>query len=266
MPEKIKSVPDFREIFYQKLDLVTPFSKEEGGYEANFYDLDQIGVFCMKRKAPVLMFCLGEYGKTDRRLMKKYGKHIEPIDFNNWDIWLKDPKSIENHRYPHWEVEEDLIDFLREHHLLRALQRSAFIIQDDRDKLFLWADGVMANSFDSETKTKNYFFHKGWINLFQNYGLEKFLGRVDKTSTTVSVEGYELTRYDFETVVFFDSEKIDLISKEREERYCFYTALDYKMTNSQYLRFRCLVDSAKEALMPTNFKKVAQNIIELDKS
>lgn len=103
-----------------------------------------------------------------------------------------------------------------------------------------------------------------WVNLLRCYSLEKVLGEFKK-NLKVEVDGHEYLRTNYTVGILLDQNRINLIRQERENRHLFYTALDYQMTITQYLRFRSLIDCAREAGLSTNIEEIAQEVIEFDK-
>lgn len=237
MPETNKNIPDFREIFYKTLEETPPFVRTL----AKEYSFSEIGITQINKLIPTLIF-------TSMDLLTE----TESVDLSDLNLWLLNPYGTPNEPYPHLLMDDELKAFLKNYNKLPIHMFRGNIIQDDFGKIYLWpirgTEKLVTDNLNAGINSKDdLFFQKRWVTLIEKYGIEKIISSRE------------------EGKVILERNLINLIDQKTEDEYLFSFARKYEMTYFQYLRFRCLVDSAKETLVSTNFEKVAKEIIEFDK-
>lgn len=239
MSEIQKDIPDFREIFYRTLEITPPFARTL----AKEYSFREIGITQINKLIPALIF-------TSKDVLTDF------FDISDLNLWLINPNGTASEPYPHLLMDDELEEVLKNYNR-RAISRfRGTIIQDDFGKIYFWpktetlAQVVITESnADIDSDDDLSLSHKKrWIKLIEKYALEKI----------ISPKG--------NGEIILERHLIDLIDRKTEDEYLFNFARKYGMTHFQYLRFRCLIDSAKEGLISTNFERVAQEVIEFDRS
>jgi len=238
-PEQKEKRPklDFKQIFQEKLESITPLSDEDSEWEA--VDFRNLGIKIIKRKAPAIIFSFPK---------------------NKEQLWATDPKNIKSN-YPHDKVRAELENFLKTNHYkpgIISYATSAYIMQDDKNKLYLFFDGPTAERKKEEADRGYYDGVKKYDDLIQRYGIEKMIGQFPEITT----EG-DTTTYGYKMVPILDR---DIIGKIRENDYLRSFAKKYGMSISQFMRFRIRAISAREAAIKDKeaSEKGMQYLIDLD--
>lgn len=149
--------------------------------------------------------------------------------------------------YIHDDVREELKKFLEASNLdpeISSYATSAYIIEDDEDKLYLFFNGAVAEYRKNDVKYGYEFGYKNikkYEELMQRYGIEKMIGQFDETKT----EG-DTTTFGWKMENILDK---DIIGRIRENEYLVKFSKKYKMTNTQFMRFRVRAIEGKKAAL-----------------
>ena len=223
---EIKKKIDFRKIFAEKIESITPLSEQDSEWEsADFQDL---GIKKIKRKIPAVIV---RFSGNNKKLQ----------------LWITDPKDTTTANYIHDDVREELGKFLEANKLNPEISKnatSAYVIQDEEGRLYLFFNGITAEGkkFDVEMGY-NYGldYLKKHEELMQRYGIEKMIGQFDETIT----KG-DTTSYGWKMENILDK---DIIGRIRENEYLVKYAQKYKMTNIQFMRFRLRAIEGRKAAL-----------------
>lgn len=218
---------DFKKIFNDKLANIAPLSEQEDkGFEKIFKNFE-IGK--IKKKCPAVIF--------------------EGFPENKMQLWIADPKNIVNNNYSHYETRKELKNFLETNKLdptTTQLADLAYIIQDEKEKLFLFFDGQFAEAIKKSIergKRYDYFFSiKKYEDLMRRYGIEKMIGQFTELTTTSN--GAIINSYKTENIL-----NEDVLGEIRENEYLFSYAKKYNMTKNQFINFRIRAIAGREAAL-----------------
>lgn len=222
---EIKKKINFRKIFAEKIESIEPLSEQDSEWEsAGFQDL---GIKKIKRKIPAVIF--------------------RGFSGNKLQLWATDPKNTTQVNYIHDDVREELEKFLEASNLdpeISSNATSAYIIQDDEDKLYLFFDGVVAE-YRKEDVSFGYDYGveslKKYEELMKRYGIEKMMGQFNETKT----EGDTKTLgWKMENIL-----DKDIIGRIRENEYLVKFAKKYGMNNTQFMRFRVRAIEGRKAAL-----------------
>ena len=211
---------NFKQIFDEKLQSIAPLSEQESEWESEgFQDL---GIKKIKRKVPAVIF------------RKSFKSKLQ--------LWTTNPKNIKS-RYPHDDIREELEKFLEANRLnpeIGSNASSAYIIQDNENKLYLFFDGITAEGRKRETEY-GYDSVKKYEDLMQQYGIEKMMGQFSETKKkgNTTSDGWKMEN-------ILDK---DIIGRIRENEYLVKFAEKYQMTNNQFMRFRLRAIAGREAAL-----------------
>jgi hypothetical protein len=240
---EFKKKIDFRQVFRAKLESIAPLSEQESKWESP--DFQSLGIKKIKRKIPAVIF-------------RKYFE-------GNMQLWITDHRNTTELNYIHDDVRVELRKFLEANNLNPEISlnaSSAYIIQDDKDKLYLFFDGVVAEGrkddvdFGYDCGIESL---KKYEKLMKRYGIEKMMGQFNK----IKIEG-NTTSYGWKMENILDK---DIIGRIRENEYLVSFAKKYKMTNSQFMRFRIRAIAGREAVLLTEkeiVKRGFRYLVNLD--
>jgi hypothetical protein len=244
-PNKKEVAPkvNFKQLFDAKLESIAPLSEQDSEWESEgFQDL---GIKKIKRKVPAVII--------------RFSGDKKPLQ-----LWATDPKNTTSVNYIHDDVREELKKFLETSNLnpeISSNASSAYVIQDDEDKLYLFFDGVVAEGRKSDVEFGYEFGSshiKKYEELMKRYGIEKMMGQFHETKT----EG-DTTSYGWKMENILDK---DIIGRIRENEYLVTFAQKYQMTNNQFMRFRLRAIAGREATLRDKeaTKRGVSYLIDLD--
>lgn len=213
---------NFKEIFDAKFDSIKTLTSDEIKYES--YGLDGLITGNLKKKAPCVLF----YPDKDM--------------FLGYNIWVKDAKNCDK-RFPHSDVESEFEEFQKSKKVdIAHFTGSAYILEDDLKKKYLLFSAVAAkgrkDQLNHDTFLKNML-----EDLVERYGISKIFGQFSFGG--VETLG-DFTKNDYSSKIV-DLQNNDIFGAIRENTYLYSFAEKYKMTNSQYMRFRIRAISSSRA-------------------
>ena len=240
---------DFSAIFNEKLESITPLSEQESKRESGKFQ--SIGIKKIIRKCPAIIF-VNFFGDKKQ-------------------LWITDSLKTDND-HPHTKVKKELKDFLEINKLnqenkLRVLS-SAYVVQDDENKLYLFFDGFPTETIERDINEYGFNYIKKYEELMQSYGIKKMIGLLPETTN----KGDYANGRNVENIL-----DKDIIGKMREDESLVSYAKKYKMTNNQFMRFRIRAIAIREAVLKNkgtidggkkyliNLDDLAQEIIIQDK-
>ncbi len=241
---KKESSPEinYKEIFDQKLASIKGVSRGKGDVLSG---LEGLGIKVVKL-APALIFSPKEFEWPK----KEYQLWLE--DFNDTGVM-----------YPHAKAEDRLKQFLASKKVelpkeTRMILLSSYVIQDDQGSVYLIVDNLLGRVIrtdvsDEESQTK-------WSDLVSRYALKQVITKIPEGKSVIDLYS---SRYGSkpETLI-----SLDLVGQIRENMYLLSFGEKYKMTNSQFMRFRLRAITSREAAL--NDKDAALNgvsyLINLD--
>ncbi len=231
---------DFRRIFYDKLASLPVYESEQEMKDAA-YGYEGVGIMKIKKQGPALIFvCSNDEGP----------------DWN-YQIWLENPVDIGDHRYPHTEVEDKLTKYLQGINLEIKIQLSAFVLQDDKDRIYIVLDSIPASRIKEDMESQySEIGRNSWIRFLDQYHIERIVGNFPHKYD--EPDGSPV--YDWNTERLVDS---DIISEIKDDNYLYGFAEEHQMTNTQWLRFRRLAKSLRHR-QKLNLDKLAKAVIEDD--
>lgn len=224
---------NFKKIFDRKLASIVSFSEEEGKDEAD--DLKKVGIEQVKRKGVGIIFPRAYFG-----------------DFK-FELWIEDPKDIQNDIYSHDEVCDQLEKFLGGVPFRPFWRISTSIIENPLGEKFLLTDCLWTNSILNHLSWKS-FLSERLKDIIARYNLSKIIG----TFKSVRHDEYGSWK-GFSSGVVMEN---DLLGKRREDNYLFNLARQFDLTYLQLMRLRILSLSAKEANLPVSYDRLAKEVAE----
>lgn len=235
-PEGKEKIPDFKAIFDQRLEAISAIPEAEQEDWGSWYE--GLGIKKLKREVPALVF--------------------RPIQTEvDLDLWIEDPKNIEDSSQPHDELRSELGALLeRDSDTIRDREVGALLLEDSQGKRYLLVDEIRASGIQHDLQ-HNQDRQTALLDLLRKYDIQKVAGRFHR----IRREG-DSTSGGGETEVLIDE---DLLGKRREELFYINLARQYNMTTSQYLRFRIRTKSAFKAGIAVKYDDIAREIIEDDK-
>lgn len=244
VPTIEKAPINFKRIFDDKLESIKPLSTSDSEWEA--HGLDEVGINSVKRKAPCIIF----YSKRD-------------IDLG-YNIWLEDSRDCDR-RYPHDDVIDSFKKFQKENKITIDYGNfSGFIIEDKEGKKYLlFLDNVAEYKKEDviDQESRRYL-----IDLSRDYGIEKIIGsfkyEIKETSENPTSGAFSYTvstGFKFENIL-----DENILANIRENSYLKSFAEKYKMTNTQFMRFRIRAISGRKAYEKEKVDEGVRYLINLD--
>lgn len=172
------------------------------------------------------------------------------------------PKNTGNKLRPHSELEQEAeLYSLRSHHKSGQPFVSGEVVQDDTNRLYLLINANYG-ALLKKTVTKDLeggYKHstlENWLVLMEKYSIGTLIGDGYIGSMASTVERTKEPK----TII-----SLDLLGELRKDYYLLDFAQRYKMTYTQYCRFRALTRSCQDAEISVNCEKIAQEITEGEK-
>jgi len=237
-----KKAIDYLKVFTERLSAAQPFSDEDAEYFSG--GLRDIGVTKLKKDMPTLIITKRDGFEQD------------------FDLFVKDRKEIDNKSFPHSEVEADLANFLgisRDDPKFPKFPISAYILEDEKGVRYLSVDkipttgiGFLLNDEDSRVR---------FLSLLKRYGISKVIGLFEKKLSDPEDSNVSYITHQNEVMAEID---FDFVGQKREDLMFINIALKYKMTNSQFMRFRILAKSDIDSFKKGEFQGTGRKLRNLD--
>lgn len=226
-------------LFHQRLNGIKPFDDRRGHDEVG--RLGQLGITYVRRRAFAVAFTPGEWDMPH-------------------ELWIDDPKDVKDHSYPHTQVQENVINYLRRKKITPEDFVSGEVIQDGSDDLYLIINpsvgrqikNIACNQGDLGRYNKMRLLM--WLSLLERYGIKKVIGD-DDLGYYASSNPLYMTRPEFVL-------GIDLLGQLRGDRFLLGFADEYHMTHTQFCRFTALVRSVQDTNIPVNYERLAKEVAE----
>lgn len=215
---------DFSQIFMDKLKTIKP--REFLSYFFMTRNLEKVGITKVQRVAPAVIFFTGSS--------------------INIELWIEDFDDCDR-EYIHKDATKKLNLFLKDNNLGSAQKATvAFVIQDEQGGLHLAVDSLQGQNLQLELDEEDV---KKYPELMRRYGIRQIIGKFEEDGTP------GMSRWGPNPVKLLEAEpQLDLIGDKREEIRLLGIAQKYKMTNTQYMRFRILAKSASDSFLKGEFQ------------
>ncbi len=230
-----QSTPDFKSIFLEKLGAIDPIPEEDREDHASGYEA--IGIKKLKREVPAILFF------TEKNNEAQFA-----------DLWITDPEIITDDFQPHDEVRKDLARFLKVSEGSEGfpkLRISATLLQDNEGRLYLLVDDQRAARVTADLKDK--VIAPLLFDFLQKYDIKKVAGLFRET--------FQEDDGEFDRTISRVLVNQDFLGEKREDLQLLNIALKYKMTNTQFMRFRIRAKSAIDAIKKGKIEEEGAQIL-----
>ncbi|HEY4493831.1 MAG TPA: hypothetical protein VJB95_00120 [Candidatus Paceibacterota bacterium] len=226
---------DFKKIFLEKLETIEPVPDEYREDQASGFE--SLGIKRLKREVPALVFLLPTENTGEFRL------------------WITDPKNVRSKFMPHEDVEQELANFLEISTSSSKFPRyptGGFLLQDESGLLCLILDKIRSERVDRIMDETRWWENERipFLDMLQSYGISRVAGTFSKETRIETPEG-GATEYSTDNRILIDK---DIIGERREDLALLEVAKKYKMTNTQFMRFRILAKSSSDSFKRGEFK------------
>jgi len=224
---------DFPKVFRQRINDLPLLSEFES--DARSYEIQGIGTAKIIKRGYALVLTRDEF-----------------VDPTIMDVWVQDPQvNMVGVTFPHREVNTELRNYLEaQGHRQIYFDNSALIYADADNKLYL---AVTSPENKRAQADADEHFALGWVRIMDRYGIDKIIGNIPET---IFIKDSQTTTSVTRSII-----SDDLIGRTRVNDALRRVGEKYSMTNSQFMRFRILANTAFDASQPIRWDKLAEMVV-----